>query len=175
MGRHVWGFTAIAVTAVIASNLLIPVPAIAGCSVAGGFQEYYVLGREDHIYDMFVDTDIGEGGGNDRVTQEAMESVVTLTATANGQIIQYDHWEDGYDADPFSPGPTTETFLLDRGDVLSLKSDGSGTGLRAAVPRWCWWRGPPPSRRPSGRAASTWGPPSRCATPCSRSCRKPTW
>ena len=57
-----------------------------------------------------------------------------MTATIDGQQIDYDHWEDGYDPDPFVPGATTEVSNLNRGQVLSLKSDGSGTGRNAVVP-----------------------------------------
>src|SRR5436190_24045991 len=52
----------------------------ADCEVAGGFQTYYVLGREDHLYSFFVAVDQGEAGTNP-VIQNAMESVVTMTAT----------------------------------------------------------------------------------------------
>ena len=106
------------------------------CRTAAGYQEFFVLGSETHIYTLFADLERAErpGGNNVTLTDGFTESVVTLTATADGQHIYYDHWEDVFDEDPFTPGPTSEFYELQRGEPLSLLSDGSGAGIHALVP-----------------------------------------
>jgi uncharacterized repeat protein (TIGR01451 family) len=46
---------------------------------------------------------------------DGLESFISVTASSAGTIVYYDHWEDGYDADPMSPGPTTEVNIVDAG------------------------------------------------------------
>ena len=51
-----------AMAALAAAGLLhLPPAARADCEVAGGFQTYYVLGREDHLYGFFVAGRPGRG------------------------------------------------------------------------------------------------------------------
>ncbi|MCX5868074.1 MAG: thrombospondin type 3 repeat-containing protein [Proteobacteria bacterium] len=89
--------------------------------VPAGIQEYYVLGREDHIYQMMHAAGFANPG--------TMISIVTLTATLDSQKIIYDHWEDGYEADIFHPvQSSTEIYFMNRGQVLSLKSDDCTAG-----------------------------------------------
>jgi hypothetical protein len=52
-----------------------------------------------------------------------LASNVSVTATSDGTTIYYDHWEDGYDVDPLSPGPTTEVRILNAGDVWFITED----------------------------------------------------
>ncbi len=68
--------------------------------VPTGFQEYFVLGYEQHVWDMMSKVEAGEGGG---AFANAMNSIVTAVASADNQIIYYDHWEDGLEADIFNP------------------------------------------------------------------------
>lgn len=97
-----------------------------------GIQEYFVLGRASQVHDFFQAVSTAEGGG---ALQPAMISIITLTATTNGQTIYYDHWEDGYEADIFHPlQASTEVFTRNRGQVISLKSDGSAGGINAVIP-----------------------------------------
>jgi uncharacterized repeat protein (TIGR01451 family) len=60
-----------------------------------------------------------------------LTSIVSLVASSNGTVYYYDHWEDGYDADPLQPGPTTEVGRLDAGGVRTFKSD-----IDTATPLW---------------------------------------
>ena len=84
--------------------------------IPAGFQEYVVLGRDSQVFDFLKAVANGE---RSPLSQTAMESVVTLTASLNGQKIYYDHWEDGYDDDPISsPGASTEIYTLNSGQVL---------------------------------------------------------
>jgi len=106
-------------------------PALAQ-TLPAGFQEYIVLGRDGQVFE-FLDH-VADSEGNP-FSENAMESVVTLTATLDGQKIIYDHWEDGYELDIQQPvQATTETYSLNRGGVLSLQSNGSGGGVNDVVP-----------------------------------------
>ncbi len=97
-----------------------------------GFQEYIVLGRDAQVYEFLDYVATSEGGS---LPNQAMESVVTLTATLDGQLIFYDHWEDGYETDIMNHvQATTGEYSLSRGNVLSLQSNGSGPGLNAVIP-----------------------------------------
>ncbi len=101
-------------------------------TLPAGYQEYIVLGREGQVFE-FLDY-LADSEGNP-FSADAMESVVTLTATLTGQRIVYDHWEDGYEPDIRQPvQATTETYSLGRGEALSLRSDGSGGGVNDVVP-----------------------------------------
>jgi hypothetical protein len=105
--------------------------------VPTGRQEYFVLGYEQHLYNMLrrVYDEYGAALAGNR-----MNSVVSVVASADDQIVTYDHWEDGLDADPWSltsVGPTT----------LVLGDNDAANG------RACDWillraiRRPPPRRR----------------------------
>jgi uncharacterized repeat protein (TIGR01451 family)/uncharacterized repeat protein (TIGR02543 family) len=118
--------------------LLAPTPAAA---LPAGFQEYYVLGSEEQIYNMFDVIDTDEIGSPGAISSNQMRSIVTVVATADNQVFYYDHWEDGYEADILNPTQdSTEVYgaapdtPLGVGDILSLKSDGSGSGINAVVP-----------------------------------------
>ncbi len=103
-----------------------------------GYQEYYVLGHEEHVWRAFVainDGDASDPPGN-------ICSTVSLVATTDYQVVYYDHWEDGYEADILNPtqdttkiygdGVTgnggTDGDLLLAGDEINLTSDQNITG-----------------------------------------------
>jgi len=103
-----------------------------------GYQEYYVLGYEEHIYRAFLA--IYEGPDRDISSQIC--STVSLVATADHQVIYFDHWEDGYEADLLNPvQASTEIYgdldpsnggggsdILIAGDAVNLTSDRGITG-----------------------------------------------
>jgi len=62
-----------------------------------------------------------------------LTSGVSVVASSNGTVYYYDHWEDGYDADPLQPGSTTETGTLDTGQVRLFSND-IDTTLVGTVP-----------------------------------------
>ena len=64
-------------------------------TVPTGVQEYFILGWEQHIWDMMDRVQNAQGGAQ---FDDGMNSVVTATASADNQVIYYDHWEDGIDA-----------------------------------------------------------------------------
>ncbi|HDD24230.1 MAG TPA: hypothetical protein ENF52_02205, partial [Chloroflexi bacterium] len=109
-----------------------------------GFQEYYVLGSEEQIWRMFDYIESQEGGST---INADMCSVVTLVATADNQVIYYDHWEDGYEADLLDPAQTTtEVYgdgdtgnggtgndILTAGDIITLNSDQNDSTINGYV------------------------------------------
>ncbi len=97
-----------------------------------GYQEYYVLGYEEHIWQAFL----GIYDGPDGDIFNRICSTVSLVATADNQVIYYDHWEDGYEPDLLNPvQSTTITDTLNAGDVLLLNSDQStGPQIHRYVP-----------------------------------------
>ncbi len=114
-----------------------------------GYQEYYVLGYEEHARRAFLA--INDGSPPTELADGYICSTVSLVATADFQIIYYDHWEDGYEADLLNPvQSTTRVYgdgdpsnggqgndILYAGDDLTLTSDqgvGGATVISASVP-----------------------------------------
>jgi uncharacterized repeat protein (TIGR01451 family) len=103
-----------------------------------GYQEYYVLGYEEHVWRTFREI----YGGPDGRIPGTICSTVSLVASADDQVIYYDHWEDGYEADLLNPfQPTTEVYgdsdvinggqgndILRAGDPVILASDQASEG-----------------------------------------------
>jgi uncharacterized repeat protein (TIGR01451 family) len=111
-------------------------PQAYAASTPAGTQEYYVLGNAENAYRVFKAVAQGEGKPLQPSTR-GIESVLTLAASLDGQVIVLDHWEDGYDADPVNaPSPTTRRFSLSLGQPLDLKStETSATGFVPVEPR----------------------------------------
>ncbi|OGQ77904.1 MAG: hypothetical protein A2289_19270 [Deltaproteobacteria bacterium RIFOXYA12_FULL_58_15] len=79
-------------------------------SVPAGVQEYYVIGDAEQIYEM-IQAMVGGGNGGCNTT-------TTLTATTDIQTVIYDHWEDGYDPNPYSTATKqTTTLIIGDGDA----------------------------------------------------------
>ena len=113
---------------------LIAAPAFAQ-SVPTGYQEYFVVGREQHVWDMMEKVRVGQGGAFSATT---MDSVVTATATADGQVIYLDHWEDGLDSglDTLDTAPfgaaQSSTVVLGDDDVSNGNACDFNAGAGAA-------------------------------------------
>jgi uncharacterized repeat protein (TIGR01451 family) len=109
------------------ASLFISVPTAA--ALPTGYQEYYVLGYEEHIWRAFE----GIYGGT---VSANICSTVSLVATANHQVVYYDHWEDGYEANLLHPiQSSTEIYSLSIGASLSLTStQASGPAINQYVP-----------------------------------------
>ena len=84
-------------------------------AIPTGVQVYQVIGSEQHVWDMLDDVAQGEGGTTFGL---GMESIVSVTASTDGQVVRYDHWEDGFEADISTPVQAT-TFVLGDGDPLN--------------------------------------------------------
>ncbi|RLE28771.1 MAG: hypothetical protein DRJ61_15810, partial [Acidobacteria bacterium] len=80
--------------------------------VPSGYQEYFILGYEQHVWDMMDRVVNGEGAGP---LDDGSNSLITATANADFQVIYYDHWEDGFEADIFNPAQAS-TMVLGDGD-----------------------------------------------------------
>jgi uncharacterized repeat protein (TIGR01451 family) len=52
-----------------------------------------------------------------------LASNLSITASSDETDVYYDHWEDGYDADPLNPGATTEFGTLAAGQVTFRTQD----------------------------------------------------
>ena len=48
-----------------------------------------------------------------------MNSVVTATASADNQVVYYDHWENGYGFDPLNPGSTADEVVIMRATTVT--------------------------------------------------------
>ena len=103
---------------------------LAAQSVPTGLQEYFVLGYEQHVWDMMSKVEAGQGGGP---FANAMNSLVTAVASADNQVIYYDHWEDGLEADIFNPVQASTLIIGDgdasNGDACDFNNDPCGVDL----------------------------------------------
>ncbi len=114
-----------------------------------GYELFFILGRETQIHSMFKTIESTQG--SNVIVNGTMASIVALTATMDGQVIYYDHWEDGYETDILNPvqssteiigdgnaangqPPGDPADLLSQGEPLSLISDGSAGGINAYIP-----------------------------------------
>ena len=99
-------------------------------SVPTGFQEYFVLGYEQHTWDMMDKVQNGEGGGQ---FADGMNSVVTAAASADNQVIFYDHWEDGFEADLLNPVQASTLVIGDgnpaNGDACDFNASPCGVDV----------------------------------------------
>jgi uncharacterized repeat protein (TIGR01451 family) len=100
----------------LATLALAATPAAAQ-QIPTGYQEYFVLGHEQQVWNLLNRVVLGEGGGG--YTQASgMNSVVSSVASANGQRIYYDHWEDGLEPDLLNPVQAT-TWVLGDGNAAN--------------------------------------------------------
>ncbi len=117
-----------ALVATLAAALVSPVAHAQ--TVPTGFQEYFVLGYEQHVWDLMDKVENGEGGGP---FANAMNSLITAVASADNQVIYYDHWEDGLEADIFNPVQASTLIIGDgnaaNGDACDFNSDPCGTDV----------------------------------------------
>ena len=118
-----------------------------------GYQEYFVLGHEQQVWLLLNRVVTGEGGGY--TAANGMNSVVSAVASADGQRIYYDHWEDGLEANLLTPVQATTWVFGDgnaaNGDAcpgrrprLRGRHDHDGDGADARL-----GRGPARPRRPA--------------------------
>ncbi|UCC65333.1 MAG: hypothetical protein JSV36_09945, partial [Anaerolineae bacterium] len=74
--------------------------------------QYFVPFDDRNLWNLFQEKAACHGG---HAACAPLVSHIGLTASSDGTVYYYDHWEDGYDADPLTPGPTTETGTLNAG------------------------------------------------------------
>ncbi len=116
--------------AVVSAAVMLTAPAIHAATVPTGYQEYFVLGYEQHTWDMMDKVQNGQGGAQ---FGNGMNSVVTATASADNQVVFYDHWEDGFEADLLNPVQASTLIIGDgdpsNGDACDFNSDPCGTDV----------------------------------------------
>ena len=98
-------------------SILVPNFAVMA-AVPAGYSEYFIPGGEDQLWAIYEDLD----NDPDLVEADGMHAVIAVTAAADDTTVYYDHWEDGYDAVPATPGPSTEVYVLDTGNVQEFES-----------------------------------------------------
>jgi uncharacterized repeat protein (TIGR01451 family) len=81
--------------------------------------QYFVPFRDQDLWTLFE----GKAQCNGTDIGQVLVSYVFLTSGSDGTIYYYDHWEDGYDADPLNPGTTTEVAMVDSGVSQIFQSD----------------------------------------------------
>jgi uncharacterized repeat protein (TIGR01451 family) len=86
-----------------------------------GIFQYYVPFNDDNLWQSFADQ-LSPNCLN-RPADNAILSTISLTGSAPNTIVYYDHWEDGYDADPIVPGPTTQRIPITDGQVQTWQND----------------------------------------------------
>jgi hypothetical protein len=91
----------------------------AKADVVSGYQEFYIPGATDQMWNIFQDLD----NDPDLVEASGMHEVIGVTASLPETTVYYDHWEDGYGFDPNNPAATAdETYVLDQGEVKTFES-----------------------------------------------------
>ena len=80
-----------------------------------------MLGYEEHIRRAFME--INDGTDPPELVDGKICSTVSLVATTNYQIIYYDHWEDGYEADLMNPVQLTTLVFGDGNPVNGGSGD----------------------------------------------------
>jgi uncharacterized repeat protein (TIGR01451 family) len=100
----------------LVAGLALTTPAAAQ-QVPTGYQEYFVIGHEQHLWDM-MDRVCQSQTGGPCAAANGMNSVVATTASANSQIVYLDHWEDGYEANVFTPGQAS-TLIFGDGNLAN--------------------------------------------------------
>ncbi|OQY21078.1 MAG: hypothetical protein B6I34_07855, partial [Anaerolineaceae bacterium 4572_32.1] len=90
--------------------------------------QYFVPFNDRNLWQLFSEVNQCHRAGYGPVS-DTLESIVSLTASADDTQWFYDHWEDGYDTDPLSPGATTETGVLDTGAIEIFQSTVDTTDL----------------------------------------------
>ncbi len=90
-----------------------------------GMHQYFVPFNDAHLWELLQGkNDCHNTPANDRYRiRGPLASFVFVTAGGDNTTYYYDHWEDGYDADPTSPGATTEVGVLGAGATKVFQSD----------------------------------------------------
>ncbi|MEO1088328.1 MAG: hypothetical protein AAFY88_29200, partial [Acidobacteriota bacterium] len=87
-------------------------------------QTFYLPVAEEGVRTTAIAINTTNGGTTTAPNPDTTRAVMSLTSTANGTVVFYDHWEDGYEADLANPvQASTETLNLDAGDFIALEND----------------------------------------------------
>ncbi|MCP4898776.1 MAG: hypothetical protein GY906_17535, partial [bacterium] len=89
--------------AILCVLLFVGFAPLAWSAVPAGYSAYIVPGDEDVM--LYVLQTIS---GNDVDASEGMYSAISVTGWTDTTTVYYDHWEDGYEFDPFDPDTTAD-------------------------------------------------------------------
>lgn len=101
----------------VVCGLLLALTGSVGAQAPSGLPQYFVPFDDTNLWQLFTGVnrchrpDFGD-------VSSTLESVISLTASADGTQWFYDHWEDSYDPDPASPGTTTTSGMLNAGESM---------------------------------------------------------
>jgi uncharacterized repeat protein (TIGR01451 family) len=104
-------------------------PGLAGARVIDpDIYQYFVPFDDNNLEDSFGDVLVQTGclpGGPTEPVTTIVRSTISLTGSSDGTQVFFDHWEDGYDADPIAPAAGSSTVILpiDAGIVQTWPED----------------------------------------------------
>ncbi|HEX5690717.1 MAG TPA: hypothetical protein VFX76_11975, partial [Roseiflexaceae bacterium] len=88
--------------------------------------QYFVPFDDNNLAQSFGDVLVPTGclpGGPTETVTNVIDSNISITGSSNGTLVYYDHWEDGYDADPLVAGPTTLQLTIIAGQVQTWRNN----------------------------------------------------
>ena len=109
-------------------------PGLAGVRVIDPtVHQYFVPFNDQNLWTLFDEKNRCHGDVVNVIAP--INSFTYLTAGSDGTIYYYDHWEDGYDADPLNPdaASTTEVGALDAGATQIFQDNISPTLIGTLV------------------------------------------
>ncbi len=110
----------VVLTTAVALLLLGPSISFAGNGTTA-VQTYFVPVDGAHVLNW---SDAVNAAAPTPPASDTVHTVISLVATADGTVICYDHWEDGYEVDLANPvQASTQIFNLDAGDFTVLEND----------------------------------------------------
>jgi len=105
---------------------------LTGLNIGPNNHQYFVPFDDQDLIALLRESNRcqGQQGGANSVGN-IVASRISLTASSDDTIFFYDHWEDGYDANPLNPGPSTESAVLNKGTAKVWEDD-----VNTADPNW---------------------------------------
>ncbi len=88
--------------------------------------QYFVPFNDNELQQSFSDVLVPVGclpPPIPNVPSTTLDTTISLTSSSDGTVIYYDHWEDGYDADPIAPGPSTQLLTVNAGVVQTWNNN----------------------------------------------------
>lgn len=87
-------------------------------------ETYFVPVDETHLRSLAEAINTSNSGSTGAPNPDTIRTVISITSTAAGTVLYYDHWEDGYERDLANPiQGTTEIFNVGAGTVTVLEND----------------------------------------------------
>ena len=110
----------------ILAILVLGVSLPAQAQTSSGFSDYFILGHEEHVWNMMQRVRAGEGAAAFPAPSR-MNSVASATSTSDGQILIFDHWEDGFE------GKASVSTLTRSGTLATVTTAANHNYVNGAV------------------------------------------